>query len=111
MKKKILSWLEFITIGLAITFIFPVHATTTETIFRAVCTSESGLNTKYYQQGIEVWGGDFFYDGSPMEKWLSAQDKRSGGLGDYTCYIQKVPTPYPKSVIDALKVSKNNFKN
>lgn len=56
-------------------------------------------------------GGDFFYDGSSMEEWLNAQDNKSSGWGDYTCYTQKVPNPYPKSVIDALKASKNNFKN
>ncbi|MEM7888690.1 hypothetical protein Q4Q78_13480 [Morganella morganii] len=110
MKIKISSWLVFVTISLTM-IVVPVHATTTETIIRAVCISESGLNTKYYQQGIEVWGGDFFYDGSSMEEWLNVQDKRSGGSGDYTCYTQKVSTPYPKSVIDALKAYKNHFKD
>ncbi|EPJ3802979.1 hypothetical protein CYG68_04935 [Morganella morganii] len=102
MEKKILSRF-FIISGLTTIFFLPVHATNTEEIIRAVCTSENGLNTKYYQQGIEVWGGDFFYDGSSVEEWMNNQDKRSGGSGDYTCYTQKVTTPYPTSVIDALK--------
>lgn len=77
---------------------------------RAVCTSESSSNTKYYQQGIEVRGGDFFYDGSSIEEWLNVQDKRSGDSGDYTCYTQKISTPYPKSVIDALKTDEITLK-
>lgn len=107
LRVKIISW-RVLIFGSITGFGIPLHASTTETVIRAVCDSGSGLVTKYYQQGIEVWGSDFFYDGMPMEEWLNAQDMRSGGAGEYTCYTQEALRPYPESVIDALKAAKND---
>ena len=78
-----------------------------ETYNHVICQSGiSGMPTKYHQQGVEVWGGDFFYDGMNDADWMAAQDYRSGGTGDFTCYIQKVYRAYPASVIEALKAER-----
>ncbi|MCK7142556.1 hypothetical protein L8P30_09865 [Enterobacter asburiae] len=72
---------------------FAVEATS----FRGVCRSNTQI-TKYYQQGIEVWGSEVFWSGEPLEEWINEQDSATGGTGGYTCHIEKAPPLDPKFI-------------
>ena len=73
----------------------------TASAYRGVCVSATQL-TKYYQQGIEVWGSEVFWDGRSMEAWINEQDSTTGGTGGYTCHVEKA-IPLESKFIEAIK--------
>lgn len=65
--------------------------------YRGVCESHTHI-TKFYQQGVEFWGTEVFFDGQSLESWINQQDSAGGASGGYTCRIEKALPLDPKFI-------------